>query len=249
MWVRDDVRGEFAHLLAQRAAQVESGRAGLGWKLGFGSAAAQAGAGIDAPLVGYLLAEGVTPSGGAIDVSGWQRPVLEPEIAVHLGADVPAGASDADILDALAAVSLAFELVDITAPLDDAIAAIRANVFQRGVVLGERMPVDLHPGGVSIRFAQSTGGEGTQSTGGRGTQPIGGEGTGTEIAAAADPADAVGGYVAVVRHLADALAACGETLRAGDVVITGMVTPPVPMAPGVFSMHSAELGSISLVVT
>jgi 2-keto-4-pentenoate hydratase len=44
------------------------------------------------------------------------------------------------------------------------------------------------------------------------------------------------------------LGAFGETLRAGDAVITGMVTPPVPMAPGSYEMRSAELGSITVAV-
>jgi len=245
LWVRDDVRTAFTELLEERRRELDGGGRHLGWKLGFGTAAAQQNAGIDAPLVGYLLAENEHASGSGLDVAGWTKPIIEPEIAVYLGADVPAGASDGDILCALAGISLAYELVDATVPFDDAVGAIGVNLMQRGVVLGERRPVDLHPGGVSIRFAQSTSGEAAQSTSGAGDGAPSAE---TELAASADPAGVVGGYVSVIRHLADVLGAFGETLRAGDAVITGMVTPPVPMRPGTFTMSSIELGSISLQV-
>jgi 2-keto-4-pentenoate hydratase len=36
----------------------------------------------------------------------------------------------------------------------------------------------------------------------------------------------------VLASMADTLAACGAVLRAGDVVITGSVVPPLPVADG-----------------
>ncbi len=47
---------------------------------------------------------------------------------------------------------------------------------------------------------------------------------------------------------ADALAAAGEGLRAGDVVITGSAVPPLAVSPG--EQVTAELGPLgSLTVT
>ena len=71
-------------------------------------------------------------------MEGWANAVLEPEIAVYLGTDLPGDATLDQAAAAIAAISLAFELVDIDGPLTDAPAMLRGNVFHRGVVLGER---------------------------------------------------------------------------------------------------------------
>lgn len=224
IWARDDVTGAFAAQLDDRRRAAAAGDRPIGWKLGFGSAAAQHAAGVDAPFVGHLLESGRRASGTQLSVQGWTAPALEPEIAVYLGADVPAGASDSDIADAIAAISLAFELVDITAPLSDAIAVMKANIFQRGVVLGDRMPASLHPAAVTILV------------------------DGAVHAEVADPVTAVGDYVELVRHVADVLAASGEALRAGEVIITGMVAPPLQLSSGHYAMRGDGLGEIELSV-
>ena len=45
-----------------------------------------------APLVGFLTRNARVQSGGSVSFAGWSKPVVEPEIAVHIGRDVPAGA-------------------------------------------------------------------------------------------------------------------------------------------------------------
>jgi 2-keto-4-pentenoate hydratase len=53
--------------------------------------------------------------------------------------------------------------------------------------------------------------------------------------------------VAVLRALADTLEANGEALRAGDIVITGSVVPPIEVAPGqVLRAEISPLGSIEV---
>ena len=81
--------------LTERRRRIEAGEAPLGWKLGMGVPAAMAKLGTDAPLVGYLLAPARVDDGGTVSLDGWSNPKLEPEIALHMAADLPAGASRA----------------------------------------------------------------------------------------------------------------------------------------------------------
>ena len=80
-------RGMLAQL-TERAQRLEDGEASLGWKLGMGVPAAMKKLGTDAPLVGYLLAGARVDDGGTVSLDGWGNAKLEPEIAVHMGADL-----------------------------------------------------------------------------------------------------------------------------------------------------------------
>src|ERR1700710_727812 len=70
---------------------LDSGAKRLGWKAGFGTAAATRKLGTDGPLVGFLTDSTLAPSGTTIDVAGWEKPVLETEVGLRLDADVVAG--------------------------------------------------------------------------------------------------------------------------------------------------------------
>ena len=217
VWARADVTEAFAALLAER------GETAIGWKIGMASASGMARAGIDAPLVGCLLADARLESGATVDVSDWLGPKLEPEIAVWLGADVPAGATSEQASAAISQISLAFELVDLPGPVDDAIAAFKVNVFQRGVLFGERVPVTIPPP-VTVLL------------------------NGKVHAEIADPTTATAPYGELVQHVADVLGSAGRTLRAGEVIITGMLTPPIPLSPGSYAMRATGLPEISFYV-
>ena len=47
-----------------------------------------------------------------------------------------------------------------------------------------------------------------------------------------DPQANTGEWVGIVRHVADVLAAFGEQLRSGEIIITGSVVPPLTIEPG-----------------
>ena len=53
---------------------------------------------------------------------------------------------------------------------------------------------------------------------------------GKETARTSDPQANTGQWVEIVRHVADVLAAFGETLRAGEIIITGSVVAPTAVA-------------------
>ena len=195
--------------LAVRDELLRTGERQLGWKVGFAAPAAREKLGTDRPLVGFLLESAVLGDGASVAVGGWTAPALEPEIAVHLAEDVPAGASWEQVREAIGGLSAAIELADVSPPPEDPRAILAGNVFQRHVMLG---PVDE---------SRST----AEGIGGRVVVD------GTEHSVSDDPASITGEVVEVVRLTGELLEAVGERLRAGQVIITGSVVPPVQIAP------------------
>lgn len=198
--------------LARRRERLESGEAPLGWKIGFGSPASLDRLALGGPLVGFLLDGGSVRSGGSVSVGGWVRAVAEPEIAVQLGADVPAGSGPAEAAAAIAALGPAFELADVSFPPEDVEAILAANVYQRAVVLGPMSGAGA--GGAVAGLAARV------SRGGR------------VCAGTDDPEGLTGPLVDLVRHVADVLSPFGEELRAGELLIAGSVVPPLDVLPG-----------------
>jgi 2-keto-4-pentenoate hydratase len=206
--------------LALRSERLAAGARPIGWKVGFNAPAAHANLGTDIPLVGFLTDRTVVPDGATVSLAGWANPVLEAEIAVHLGRDVPGDATWEDVRGAIAGLGPAIELADLDPPPTDVRAILAGDIYHRAVVLG---PVDE---------SRST----AEGIGGRVLRD------GEEVAATDDPAALTGEVVEVVRATAEQLAACGELLRAGEVVISGSIVPPMPVAPG---QHVAvELGPL-----
>src|SRR5215210_5497331 len=97
----------------------------LGWKLGFGTAAAMKKLGIEAPLVGFLLESARLESGAVVNISGWENPRLEPEIVARVGDD-----------GEITALGAAIELADPDPKASDPEAILAADIFQRHVMLG-----------------------------------------------------------------------------------------------------------------
>jgi len=125
--------------LAMRDELLRTGERQIGWKVGFAAPAALDKLGTDRPLVGFLLESALLPDGASVPIGGWTAPALEPEIAVHLGRDVPIEATWDQVRDAIAGLSAAIELADVTPPPEDPRAILAGNIFQRHVMLG---PVD-----------------------------------------------------------------------------------------------------------
>ena len=197
--------------LAARRARIAAGERPLGWKVGFGAPASMQKLSIDAPLVGFLMRGALIASDGTASLNGWSKPAAEAEIAVHMGRDLGGGADRATAAAAIAAFSPAIELADVDAPPEDVAAILAGNIFQRHVVLGPR-------------DARRAGGD-TSGLSGRIFR------RGTEAARTSEPEAATGNLIDIVRHVADLLAAFGEALRAGDVIITGSITPPIFIEP------------------
>jgi 2-keto-4-pentenoate hydratase len=123
-------------LLALRRRRLESGERPVGWKVAFGSPDAMQRLGIERPLVGFLTDAGLVDDGSAVPIRDWAAPVLEAEIAVRVGRDVPGGASRAEVRDAVSGVAPAIELADVQPPPSDPAEILAGNIFHRRVLLG-----------------------------------------------------------------------------------------------------------------
>jgi len=132
---------------------------------------------------------------------------------------------------AIAALSPAIELADFDVPPatpEDVEAVLKGNIFQRHVLVGPR--------------DETRSGGRTSGLVGRVIR------RGAEIARTGDPEENTGALVDTVRHVADLLAAFGERLRAGDIIIGGSVVAPLFIAPDENSMIFAldPIGSVSV---
>jgi 2-keto-4-pentenoate hydratase len=205
------VRGMRAQLGARRK-QLAAGDRPLGWKVGFGAPAMLKQLDISGPLIGFLMTRGRMQSGGRVSLAGWTKPVAEPEIAVHLGRDIAAGSDRETAVAAIAGISPAIELVDVHTPPQDPERILADNIYQRHVVLGGDGPAraGVRSDGLTCRIIRR----------------------GAESARTSDPQANTGEWVEIVRHVADLLAAFGETLRAGEIIITGSVVAPLALEPG-----------------
>jgi 2-keto-4-pentenoate hydratase len=213
------------NLLALRRARIDAGERAIGWKLGFGSPEAMARFGIDRPLVGFLTDRALLSDGADVSLAGWAAPALEPELAIHLGRDIGWRDSRDQARTAIAGVSAAIELADVDPPPSDPETILAGNIFNRHVVLGELHEHRVNGVGLAARVTRN----------------------GAEVARADDLHALPGDPIELLRQTAELLAACGEQLRAGDVVITGSVVPPMPIAPGEhIEVEMGQLGSLAL---
>lgn len=212
VWEDPRVQRGLEAQLELRRRRLAEGDTPVGWKVAFGAPQAIELLGLGAPLIGFLTSRAVVESGSTYSIAGWTKPAFEAEIAVHVGRDLGPGASREETQAAIAGLGPAIELADLNRSLDDLEPVLAENIFQRGVVLGPPDPARAGGDVSGIRARVSSGGE--------------------EIASTDDPTALTGELVAVIAHVAGLLAAFGETLRAGEVVITGAVVPHVWPVPG-----------------
>ena len=210
-WDDPRIMRGMATQLALRKKRLAAGDRPLGWKVGFGAPAILERFRISGPLVGFLTHGARIEPGGMVSLAAWARPVAEPEIAVHIGRDLPAGADGDTAAAAIAGISPAIELVDVHEPPEDPERILSHDIYQRHVVLAVPGPARLGSTaeGLTCRIARR----------------------GAEAARTSDPQVNTGRWVDIVRHVADVLAAFGERLTAGEVIITGSVVPPLTIEP------------------
>jgi len=221
------VRGMTAQF-ALRRLRLEGGDKPLGWKVGFGAPAQLKQFNISGPLVGFLTQNARVAAGGTVSLAGWTKPVAEPEIAVHIGRDLAAGATPEVAAAAIAGISPAIELADVHEPAADLERILSHDIYQRHVVLADVTPARAGGAadGLTCRVMRRS----------------------KEFACTTDPQANTGRWVDIVAHVANVLAAFGERLRAGEVIITGSVVPPIAIESDENSLAFAldPVGAISV---
>lgn len=203
-----------------------------GRKIGLTSTAVQAQLGVDQPDFGSLFADRCYGDGDRVDASRLIAPRVEAEIALVLNADLDLEQHTVvDVIRATDFVLTAIEIVDSRIK-DWAIGfadTVADNASGDSVVLGNvphRLDgLDL----AALEIAMSV--DGTVVSTGRGR-------------------DCLGNPLLAARWLADALSSVGTPLRAGDLVMTGAVSPMAPFAAGqVVTADFGPLGTIRVEAT
>ena len=228
------VEDAYAVQRAWVARKLERGRKVIGHKIGLTSRAMQRASGITEPDFGVLLDDMLHWSGARLDSSAYLVPRLEVELAFRLGE--PLQGPDVtllDVLDATEWVMPALELIDARIEIEDretgarrkVLDTIADNAANAAIVLGGQPvgPRDLDMARVGATLHRN------------------------EVIEDSGVAAAVLGHPAMgVAWLANRLAAHGEGLAAGEIVLGGSFTAPVPVRAGdSFYANYGELGVIA----
>ena len=211
----------------QRALREQAGPL-AGWKLGVTSRAKQAQVGVSDPVYGFLAAGNALDLGAPLKTGELIQPRAEPEIVFTMGRDLAGPhVTAAEVLDATAGVAVGVEILDsryrdYRFTMADVVAD---NTSAARYVIGAPVP----PAGIDLRLV----GVVLEHNG--------------EVVATASGSASLGHPAAAVAWLVRALAAEGEGLRAGEVVLSGGLTAAVPLASGDVVVASADrLGTVEL---
>jgi 2-keto-4-pentenoate hydratase len=208
----------------QRA--VDAGRRIVGRKIGLTSKAVQRQVGVDRPDFGALFADMCVADGDEVPLGRLIAPRVEAEVALVLGADLTDPRTTVvDVLRATEFALPALEIVDSRVEnWDIKIVDTVADNASCGLFVLGATPIPLDRAdlrGVEMRLWK-----------------------GEDIVSRGTGADCLGGPLNAAVWLASTLAAAGDPLRAGDVLMTGALGPLVAATPGdVFETEISGLGS------
>ncbi|MCZ4340310.1 fumarylacetoacetate hydrolase family protein [Sphingomonadaceae bacterium G21617-S1] len=191
-----------------------AGRRIIGRKVGLTAKAVQQQLGVDQPDFGVLFADMELSDGGILLAGRLIQPKAEAEVALVIGADLPAGAvTREEVAAAVESVVAAIEIVD--SRIADWKITFADTVADNGssamFVLGsDRKPLaglDLWTCGMALEVNGAV------------------ASLGAGVACLGHPLNAA-------TWLANTLAGRGEPLRKGDIVLTGALGPMVALQPG-----------------
>ncbi|MFZ4122469.1 MAG: 2-keto-4-pentenoate hydratase [Caulobacterales bacterium] len=221
-----DIEGAYAIQTLNTRFWVEQGRRVIGRKVGLTAEAVQQQLGVDRPDFGILFADMEVPDGGRLDAARVIQPKAEAEIALIMARDFDgAYATPETIASAIECAVAAIEIVDsriadwkIT--FSDTVADNGSSAF---FVLGkERKPLaglDLYTCGMALEVNG-------------------------KIASIGAGAACLGHPLNAAAWLARTLAERGESLRKGDLILTGALGPMVAIKPG--ESLRAQIGGLGV---
>lgn len=188
---------------------IQEGRQHVGRKIGLTSKVMQAATGISEPDYGIIFADQVYRSGAEIEFDRFSNVRIEVELAFVLGSKVRGpGITMSDALDATEYVAPALEILSSRIELSGrtVVDTISDNAALGGVVLGEN---SIGPAAADLRWVSALlyRNETIEDSG---------------VAAAVLNHPAAG-----VAWLANKLAQHGDSLEAGEIVLSGSFTRPI----------------------
>ena len=203
----------------------------VGWKLGVTSRAKQAQVGVSDPVFGFLPGTGALDLGEPLRTGELIQPRAEPEIVFQMGRDLAGEhVTASDVLGATSGLAVGIEILDsrfrdYRFTMADVVAD---NTSAARFVVGSPVPA----AGVDVRLV----GVLLEKNG--------------ELVATASGAASLGHPAAAVAWLVRRLAASGEGLAAGEVILSGGLTAATPVAPGdVVTVTIDRLGTVELACT
>lgn len=227
-----DIAGAYAIQAAYNKLQERSLGRRAGYKIGLTSRRMQQMCGVDHPNSGVVFEKRLHPSGVRLPVSGLVRIGIEFECCARLGRSLEPRSGDYsldEISAAVEAVAPAFEVIDdrnSAYPLD-LLSLIADNSWNEGNVLGAF--VTTWPDLAGTRSILECNGE------------VIDEGRGSDV---------LGHPFEPLRWLANTLSRQGETLKDGDIVLTGSwVTTRFPKAGEHYRYTIEGVGSVELTLT
>ncbi len=206
---------------------VESQQRRMGWKIGFAMPADQQRLKLPSAMIGYLSSAHRLSSGGTYAPSPTSKLLVEPEVAIQMGRDVPAHTNTNEARSAIAAYAVALEIVDTTRSVNDDIEAILAgNLFHDRVVIAQELVAPKAYARDKLDLSLSINGVEVRTLG---QERV--------------PED----FAPVIQTVANILASYGEELKQGDWIITGAAAKPVPIQAGDhIALEMWALGKLSL---
>ncbi|NGM44297.1 2-oxo-hepta-3-ene-1,7-dioic acid hydratase [Rhodobacter sp. SGA-6-6] len=217
------------------ARKLAAGRRVTGWKIGLTSRAMQSALGITTPDSGVLLDDMHFPTGATVSAGRFIQPRVEAEIAFVMQAPLRgAQVTRADVVAATAHVCPSLEILDtrilradpVTGRVRTIVDTVADNAANAGIVLGE----DRHPiGAFDLRWVGAV----VKRDGVV-------EETGLGAGVLDDP-------VTGILWLVHRLAAYGQGIEPGQVVLSGSFIRPVEAPPGSrFHADFGAFGSVSI---
>ena len=194
-------------MLEARQKRLDAGEKPIGWKVGFGAPASLKSLELEMPLVGFLTDAVLQRTDSTLSLASWTKPAAEPEVAVYLKEDLSVEVDKQTAQEAISAIGPAIEIADVNFPPKDVEEILAGNIYNRYVILGKS---DTSRTGCDL--------DGLVGKVYRNKQ---------EIATVTDLQALTGNFVDIVQHVANLLLSMGQMLRAGEVIITGSIVPPL----------------------
>lgn len=205
---------------------LESGHKRMGWKIGFNAIPDQERMKLASPIVGFLTSESVLDSGSTYKIKKGTKLMIEAEVAILIGKDVPAASNKTQLVDAIEGFAPAIELVDVARTTHDISSILEDNIFHEKVILGK---VSKDMPGLTAKDISANVYVNSQEV------------------QTGDSSRYPDDFSEIVSVVADTLAKQGSFLQAGDWIISGSITKPSEVfADDHIEVALSPLGSLTV---